>query len=86
MSRTSTQDGAPSTLLPPPAPASAAPAGGGACGGRVRGAGGDVDLSVLDLAASLGRQLLDLLLRLQIEHDVSELLLQLRDDGVFTFP
>lgn len=72
------------SLLPLPAPAPPAPAGGGARRVPVRRAGRDVDLSVLDLAASLGGQLLDLLLRLQIEHDVSQLLLQLGDDGVLT--
>lgn len=64
-------------LLPLPAAASPGPTRGGARSIRVRLAGRDVDLPVLDFAASFGGQLFDLLLRLQIKHHVSELLLQL---------
>lgn len=75
-----------SCLLPLPAPASPAPARGGAgsCWAQsaVWRAGSDVDLSLLDLTASLRRKVFDLLLRLQIKHDVSQLLLQLSDRHV----
>lgn len=67
-----------SRLLPLPASASPAPSGGGSgTGGVLVGPGRDVDLSLLDLAAGLRQQVLDLLLRLQVEHHVPELLLQL---------
>lgn len=68
-------------LLPPPTPSSPASARGGACSGgahpAVRGVGCNVDLPLLDFAASFGWQVFDLLLRLQIKHHVSELLLEL---------
>lgn len=65
-------------LLPLPAPAPPAPSGGGlGPGAALRGAGPDVDLPLLDLAAGLRQQVLDLLLRFQVEHHVPELLLQL---------
>lgn len=75
--------------LPLPAPASPSPAGGRAAGSpraqsAVRRAGPDVDLSFLDFAASLRGQVFDLLLRLQIKHHVSQLLLQLSDRHVLT--
>lgn len=70
-------------LLPLPAAAPPSSARGGAGPRRAQGAvpraGSDVDLSLLDLAASLRRQVFNLLLRLQVKHHVSELLLQLRD-------
>lgn len=65
-------------LLPLPASASPASAGRGpGSNAALRWAGGYVDLSLLDLAAGLWQQVLDLLLRFQVEHHVSELLLQL---------
>lgn len=68
-------------LLPPPAAAPPASGRGGAGSCRacpvVGGGGADVDLPLLDLAAGVGRQVLDLLLGLQVEHDVTELLLEL---------
>lgn len=75
-------------LLPLPSAASPSPAGGGggASAGGVRRAGPDVDLSLLDLAAGLRGKVLDLLLRLQVEHDVPQLLLQLRDGPVLVLP
>lgn len=75
-------------LLPLPAPASPSTTRGGA-GPRgvqiVRRPAQDADLSLLDFTARLRRQLFNFLLRLQIKHDVSELLLQLGDHGVLTF-
>lgn len=72
---------APSALLPLPAPAPAASAGASSSA-ALRWAGCYVDLSLLDLAAGLWQQVLDLLLRFQVEHHVSELLLQLLDGCV----
>lgn len=70
-------------LLPLPASASPASAGRGpGSSAALRWAGGYVDLSLLDLAAGLWQQVLDLLLRFQVEHHVSELLLQLLDHHV----
>lgn len=73
-------------LLPLPAAAPPPPAGGGGGAGAGAGArgvicraGGDVDLALLDLAASLRRKVLDLPLRIHVEYDVSELVLQLGD-------
>lgn len=65
------------SLLPLPASASAASGGGPGSSAALRWAGCYVDLSLLDLAAGLWQQVLDLLLRFQVEHHVSELLLQL---------
>lgn len=78
----------PRRLLPLPA---AAPAASGSRGAGLRRAqsavrrvGWDVDLPLLDLTASLRGQVLDLLLRLQVKHHVSQLLLQLLYRRVFT--
>lgn len=74
-------------LLPLPAPAPPASSGGGpGAGAALRGAGRDVDLSLLDLAAGLRQQVLDLLLRLQVEHHVPELLLQIFYGHVLQIP
>lgn len=66
-------------LLAPLAPALPAAQLGGRGGG---GPGGDVDLALLELLAGGGGHLADLLLRLQVEHDVAQLLLQLGDAAV----
>lgn len=72
-------------LLPLSAPASPASARGRAGSCAVCRAGCDVDLSLLDLTASLWREVLNLLLSLQIKHHVSQLLLQLCYCPVLTF-
>lgn len=47
------------------------------------GGRGDVDLTLLDLLPGIRGHPVDMLLRLQVEHDVSQLLLQLGDLTVF---
>lgn len=47
------------------------------------GGRGDVDLTLLDLLPGISGHPVDLLLRLQVEHDVSQLLLQLGDLALF---
>lgn len=68
-------------LLPPSAaaPPTSGRGGAGSCraGPFVRGSSADIDLPLLDLAAGVGRQVLDLLLGLKVEHDITELLLEL---------
>lgn len=75
-------------LLPLPAPASPASAGGGAsfCWAQSIVCSRTVcdDLSLLELVTCLRGQALDPLLSVQIEHDVSQLLLQFWNHHVLT--